>query len=131
KSIRPLGFKVRGIAIEIPAVGQFTRPAEIKRLVIDVPGLAALQGDDGIDLPAFQKLALSIHRGKSVSYGECKAMANVLIAAGMVQQGTPAIHGKERHPVRRQDRKSTRLNSSHRTISYAVFCLKKKKKEKI
>src|SRR5437867_7874267 len=30
-----------------------------------------------------------------------------------------------------QDRKSTRLNSSHRTISYAVFCLKKKKKKKI
>src|SRR6266705_6263423 len=29
--------------------------------------------------------------------------------------------------VRSRDRKSTRLNSSHRTISYAVFCLKKKK----
>src|SRR5437867_8912172 len=29
--------------------------------------------------------------------------------------------------VDREDRKSTRLNSSHRTISYAVFCLKKKK----
>src|SRR2546427_3576035 len=28
------------------------------------------------------------------------------------------------------DRKSTRLNSSHSQISYAVFCLKKKKKEK-
>src|SRR5207248_6827453 len=28
-----------------------------------------------------------------------------------------------------EDRKSTRLNSSHRTISYAVFCLKKKKVE--
>src|SRR5437867_8680267 len=28
-----------------------------------------------------------------------------------------------------RDRKSTRLNSSHRTISYAVFCLKKKKRE--
>src|SRR5437763_13204687 len=28
-----------------------------------------------------------------------------------------------------QDRKSTRLNSSHRCISYAVFCLKKKKKK--
>src|SRR5207248_9813582 len=27
-----------------------------------------------------------------------------------------------------QDRKSTRLNSSHRTISYAVFCLKKKRR---
>src|SRR5438105_11175484 len=30
----------------------------------------------------------------------------------------------------RRDRKSTRLNSSHEWISYAVFCLKKKKKEK-
>src|SRR2546429_2351363 len=30
--------------------------------------------------------------------------------------------------ARRQDRKSTRLNSSHGYISYAVFCLKKKKK---
>src|SRR5690242_21805014 len=29
-----------------------------------------------------------------------------------------------------QDRKSTRLNSSHMSISYAVFCLKKKKKKK-
>src|SRR5574337_1788420 len=28
------------------------------------------------------------------------------------------------------DRKSTRLNSSHHSISYAVFCLKKKKKDK-
>src|SRR5689334_23612704 len=31
---------------------------------------------------------------------------------------------------RGQDRKSTRLNSSHSSISYAVFCLKKKKKSK-
>src|SRR5690348_17574347 len=30
-----------------------------------------------------------------------------------------------------QDRKSTRLNSSHPSISYAVFCLKKKKKKQI
>src|SRR5258705_8724455 len=37
------------------------------------------------------------------------------------------------HPERRalpRDRKSTRLNSSHLGISYAVFCLKKKKKKK-
>src|SRR5471032_3557861 len=33
-------------------------------------------------------------------------------------------------PCHRKDRKSTRLNSSHITISYAVFCLKKKKKKK-
>src|SRR5438067_5842192 len=33
--------------------------------------------------------------------------------------------------VDRRDRKSTRLNSSHVSISYAVFCLKKKKKGKV
>src|SRR5688572_30935483 len=35
--------------------------------------------------------------------------------------------GDPRRPPRRLDRKSTRLNSSHSQISYAVFCLKKKK----
>src|SRR5437879_8099188 len=39
-------------------------------------------------------------------------------------------HGRSPEPARAtmRDRKSTRLNSSHRCISYAVFCLKKKKK---
>src|SRR5437773_8158247 len=41
------------------------------------------------------------------------------------------IHGGRFGPDRHErDRKSTRLNSSHITISYAVFCLKKKKKKK-
>src|SRR5947208_7928448 len=40
------------------------------------------------------------------------------------QPGVPAL------PARGLDRKSTRLNSSHQIISYAVFCLKKKKKTK-
>src|SRR5256885_10848405 len=33
--------------------------------------------------------------------------------------------------IRARDRKSTRLNSSHLVISYAVFCLKKKKKNEV
>src|SRR5438067_9609581 len=41
---------------------------------------------------------------------------------------------EQRHPAenreQREDRKSTRLNSSHVSISYAVFCLKKKKEQK-
>src|SRR5690606_39563829 len=36
--------------------------------------------------------------------------------------------GQGGHPASAEDRKSTRLNSSHVKISYAVFCLKKKKK---
>src|SRR3712207_7736098 len=35
------------------------------------------------------------------------------------------------HRLLEQDRKSTRLNSSHANISYAVFCLKKKKKHQV
>src|SRR5207247_10747022 len=35
----------------------------------------------------------------------------------------------QRQPFHQEDRKSTRLNSSHEWISYAVFCLKKKKKK--
>src|SRR2546426_10450813 len=38
----------------------------------------------------------------------------------------PACAHRDR-PLDREDRKSTRLNSSHLVISYAVFCLKKKK----
>src|SRR5690348_18027319 len=40
----------------------------------------------------------------------------------------PAVHDPRGDPRwrLRQDRKSTRLNSSHPSISYAVFCLKKK-----
>src|SRR5438132_7910891 len=41
----------------------------------------------------------------------------------------PPAGGRSAHAGRR-DRKSTRLNSSHTVISYAVFCLKKKKKTK-
>src|SRR5690242_21077393 len=41
--------------------------------------------------------------------------------------GRPRGDGSRRRaPERREDRKSTRLNSSHMSISYAVFCLKKK-----
>src|SRR5258708_8720152 len=39
--------------------------------------------------------------------------------------------GKKKSRPRELDRKSTRLNSSHQIISYAVFCLKKKKKHAV
>src|SRR3712207_7424275 len=39
--------------------------------------------------------------------------------------------GNHNQAVACRDRKSTRLNSSHANISYAVFCLKKKKKKHI
>src|SRR5437667_5890217 len=44
------------------------------------------------------------------------------------RQRTPSAAATTRPSDGSGDRKSTRLNSSHITISYAVFCLKKKKK---
>src|SRR2546421_13076767 len=47
--------------------------------------------------------------------------------------GTRGLHssGRDIPAVWNEDRKSTRLNSSHDQISYAVFCLKKKKKQEL
>src|SRR2546430_5942907 len=60
-------------------------------------------------------------------------LAGVAACALAPVQGVPWVHTahtlaivKNRHLA--PDRKSTRLNSSHSQISYAVFCLKKKKK---
>src|SRR2546426_12164610 len=53
--------------------------------------------------------------------------------AGHAREAFPRARGVRSghaaHLVRSRDRKSTRLNSSHLVISYAVFCLKKKKKK--
>src|SRR5256885_8649009 len=46
---------------------------------------------------------------------------------GQVQLGGLVEQALFQQPVEHGDRKSTRLNSSHLVISYAVFCLKKKK----
>src|SRR2546430_9674421 len=49
-----------------------------------------------------------------------------------VLAGSHKLLGDQVHPIVQrgdQDRKSTRLNSSHSQISYAVFCLKKKKSD--
>src|SRR2546430_5278533 len=42
-----------------------------------------------------------------------------------------SLRDHEALALRDRDRKSTRLNSSHSQISYAVFCLKKKKKQSL
>src|SRR5690348_6621750 len=54
--------------------------------------------------------------------GESIAMATVIRVDGSAPRGEGS-----KMLVTRSDRKSTRLNSSHPSISYAVFCLKKKK----
>src|SRR5688572_32095546 len=54
------------------------------------------------------------------SQGQRRIGGRLLRAGGLQLDGSP-------HSLEEADRKSTRLNSSHSQISYAVFCLKKKK----
>src|SRR3712207_8620762 len=59
---------------------------------------------------------------------ELPAAADVLIQAGKTGELDRQLSAAaaERRAAFKSDRKSTRLNSSHANISYAVFCLKKK-----
>src|SRR5258708_28766829 len=66
------------------------------------------------------------HRGQVVD----GVVEEALDLTGVQVDGHDAIRARGREHVgdETRDRKSTRLNSSHQIISYAVFCLKKKKK---
>src|SRR3989454_5660068 len=56
--------------------------------------------------------------------------ARVAIPAKVASKGAITVSARKLAEIVKEDRKSTRLNSSHLVISYAVFCLKKKKKKK-
>src|SRR5438445_2959240 len=71
---------------------------------------------------------LSLHDALPISRGARRRVGAGRAAAALHHrrsQGDAADHPEARSP-RRRDRKSTRLNSSHANISYAVFCLKNK-----
>src|SRR2546430_4461689 len=68
---------------------------------------------------------------RSRALGADRRGADALRAGGSAQRAHAEVRvalGGESRPAGRPDRKSTRLNSSHSQISYAVFCLKKKTK---
>src|SRR3712207_7756831 len=66
------------------------------------------------------------HTGELPVFGQeprCYSMYDGMCCSGASEAGSSATSGGA---CDEQDRKSTRLNSSHANISYAVFCLKKK-----
>src|SRR4051812_7456342 len=82
-----------------------------------VPQLCVLFGPSaagGAYIPAFCDIVI-MRDGNSSMYLGSPRMAEMVIGEKVTLE---------------EDRKSTRLNSSHMSISYAVFCLKKKKKKK-
>src|SRR3989449_3239913 len=106
-----------------PYTTLFRSPPRLRRGDLAVPGrrLHARLGDRGSGVP-------DVSRAGREARAPAASVGSPLIRAP---------HGKERRVMKRSrvvtalavaDRKSTRLNSSHGYISYAVFCLKKKKK---
>src|SRR2546427_2596741 len=75
-----------------------------------------LQIGSAIGLSVLAAIAFGLPLNQGVFWGFLAAMSSTAVVLKMVTE---------------RNRKSTRLNSSHSQISYAVFCLKKKKKHNV
>src|SRR5438128_11266185 len=85
------------------------------------------------DPPTTEIYTLSLHDALPISPADERRAAARLAPAPADDAARHPRHRRGRlpgRPRRCRDRKSTRLNSSHGSISYAVFCLKKKTKKK-
>src|SRR5439155_18381139 len=84
--------------------------------------LAALERERRKGVPSL------VHRPVAKTRAPERGLPHALADVGDVQRPTGVARADVGAPqLARGDRKSTRLNSSHVAISYAVFCLKKKK----
>src|SRR5690606_8502809 len=89
---------------------------ETFNIKLTVSGEKIKSYDQFPDIPGFQKQGISQSSSMNIINGQMSSSNSI------IQYYKPLRKG--------QDRKSTRLNSSHVKISYAVFCLKKKKNTK-
>src|SRR3712207_7272736 len=86
------------------------------------PYTTLFRSDDGLNRRA--RISHQLERAKQDVGHEAARIAE---RAAQASGGLVVAIRKRRNTLRALDRKSTRLNSSHANISYAVFCLKKKK----
>src|SRR5256885_8830629 len=96
-------FRMKAILERTPNLD--LKQATVSKICVDASGLCGVETDIGVRIPS----------------------RNVVITSGTFLRGLLHV-GSSQKPGGRMadtDRKSTRLNSSHLVISYAVFCLKK------
>src|SRR5439155_17581335 len=107
-------------------------------IVLAVPAVPAMPGVRPLNHPAFfpRREALRARRTHlhfdvpaSTRFGHPGVQGMIVIL--LVRKNRAETRKVLWRDVKYQDRKSTRLNSSHVAISYAVFCLKKKKQKRI
>src|SRR5688500_5756400 len=113
---RPRAYSHLDVSPCAAAAAILTPPAPPRAPAASPPRRSSDLGDDQIGLCADRA------RG---ARSEPLGLGLGLVAAHRLQAA-----GEDDEPRRGQDRKSTRLNSSHLVISYAVFCLKKKKHDR-
>src|SRR5437762_3610718 len=111
-----------GRLVKVPGIGKKTA----ERLLLELKGKLV----EASAAPARESASDVVHALVGLGYSEKEALAAV---KGLPQASRWPTASVPRSKLWRslelvRDRKSTRLNSSHRCISYAVFCLKKKKK---
>src|SRR2546429_122126 len=109
-------------------------PKPLARLLLSrslVAGFRVKRFQDGMaNAVASNKVNHQKHeQGAANHHGHGDLQADLQVV--LVGDSTHHVRAQSAQQLRgEQDRKSTRLNSSHGYISYAVFCLKKKKKQK-
>src|SRR5437773_7121492 len=82
------------------------------------------------DTASTEIYTLSLHDALPISVSRSTILRRRLPSGSVIATASPTLPPSSALPSGEamEDRKSTRLNSSHITISYAVFCLKKKNK---
>src|SRR5438034_3157851 len=129
----PAGFSPRVFELCVrqgePPMWSFTRPTSVESLYQTCSMSLSVAFETLLKQYSFPASALN----ESAAPVSARSATAVPTAASTVAAAfaVPACSCADtRHGIAAEDRKSTRLNSSHTVISYAVFCLKKKKKKK-
>src|SRR5256886_13829505 len=133
-----------GAAPGVPGGGKIVRfvrcvkSADRERSVIRMPAWEAVAADPVLYAHASRILHLESNRGNARAlvqrHGDTEVWLNpppIPLTTAEMDWVYERPYGRAPHPSYGKasiDRKSTRLNSSHSQISYAVFCLKKKKR---
>src|SRR5690625_3624404 len=128
------------LTMSYPAVRQKIRQAFIEKIATmkekpdviagcataGIPHAAWLAEELNLPMVYVRSSAKAHGKGNQIE-GTFKKGQKILVIEDLISTGGSSIHAAQAL----RDRKSTRLNSSHVAISYAVFCLKKKKKKNV
>src|SRR5690625_1365870 len=114
--------------VHIAEENSLTRAAQRMPMSLPAASMRIKKLEESIGVPLFERTATGISllpAGEAFLQHAQQVLSQIELLRSDLQEYARGIIGQ----VRILDRKSTRLNSSHVAISYAVFCLKKKIKE--